>query len=195
MKCGIGHCVELVGLQSSFHHNNKRGLIFAKDKDRWKVELTTGEIVMAKIKNLAKVYCLGIPNECRHSSEFLDPSLLRMVLQNIDSRKFYIFVQKTTGVVFIQVNVQFFKMAVDKMTTTDHLLRIYTTSISQNDLNAKIIFEERCIHVTEDLSKPWFVDLSHHKLHELIDRFNSEKDEKELKAMNIHDMLLLFTDC
>jgi hypothetical protein len=40
IKCGIGHCVELVGLQSSSHHNNKRGLIFEKDKDRWKVELT-----------------------------------------------------------------------------------------------------------------------------------------------------------
>ena len=111
-------------------------------------------------------------------------------LHSIQSDKFYLLTRQDGGEsVFFTINIRFFTIAFNKM-STEPLLRIYITNMSQNDPSSKIIFDQVCANVTDDMNSLWFVDLSSEQFMTLYARFeNSDLSESQLKDLNKQDLL------
>ena len=169
-----GVVVEIQGLKNKTEWNGKRGYIqeIINDKPvKYKINVDNTELGVSN-DYLHKVYCLGLPCEYWITRECDEQTLLVQMLNEVDSTKFYVFVESdsrfTTAFLF---NVCFFEMALDKM-GTEPLLRVYGMKKSQTE--TKIVFDQRCVNVIDDLSKPWFVDLTSQRFLELVSRFDTD---------------------
>ena len=187
-----GVVVEITNLKSTKHLNGRRGfiskisqknpLIFTVDIDDEQHEIEN--------KNLLKVYCLGIPCEYKLSDDNDCFKFFLATLTLTNSSNFYVFAKHygTKSSLFL-VNIKFFDTVLQRM-TTEPLLRIYGMKKSQNDKDCKILFNQYCIDPPNDMSYPWYVDLTTSKFLELVARFENIKDEKQLKNMNIQDFVV-----
>lgn len=185
-----GVVVEIANLKNATHLNGQRGFIT-------KVVSTTplkysicinDQLYKVKNEKTTKVYCLGIPKEYKISDDRSDPLQFFLgTLSQTKSKLFYAF-PKVDGhkMSIVLINIKFFDMALQKM-TTEPLLRVYITNKSHHEDDCKIVFDQCCTNPPQDMSYPWFVDLSSSQFLELVSRFESVDDEKELKNLNLHD--------
>lgn len=184
-----GTVVQLENLVSRPELNGRRGYIVKPIKGG-RCMVNVGEDTLSiKTENLYKVHCLGVPREYRITHETETPKQVFLgVLSQTSSDKFYV-AHAQDGQnrhAFFLINVKFFEMAIEKM-TTEPLFRVYAMSRSQE--GSKILFDQCCAHVPDDLSYPWFVDFTTNQFMELVSRFQSEAyDAKALKKMNLVDI-------
>jgi hypothetical protein len=182
-----GVVFEVNGLTRRTDLNGKRGFIesvYKQPQLKYKVNIDDQSLIIANMY-LTKVFCLGLPVEYWKCEKTDMMTMLSSVLNQVSSLNFYVFVKcvKPYTLALI-VNTKFFGIALEKM-STEPLLRLYATTKSQND--TKIIFNQSCIHVPQDLSRPWFVDLSSNEFLSKVSRFQACDDEKTLKALNLQD--------
>jgi len=182
-----GVVVELYGLRNRSELNGTRGFInkiLSSNPLCYQVHVGEKKI---KIDNtfLHKVYCLGFPCEYWKTEHMNKQDLLINCFQTFKTDVFYIFVEsnETHSTAFI-VNYKILETALEKM-TTEPLLRIYGMKKSQKEV--KLVFDQCCVHVPDDLSKPWFTDLSSSRLLNILSRFEYCKDAVQLKNMNYED--------
>ena len=184
-----GVVIEVRGLKNAKHLNTKRGIIdtiISKDPLKFQINIDEMSYII-KNENVLKVYCLGIPREYRLIDTCQDGfKFFLAAISQVKSVSFYVLL-KTHGFktsVFI-INSHFFSSVLDKA-STEPLLRIYSRHKSQNESN--IVFDQCCVDISEDMSYPWYFDMSSHELMQLIARFDMEdKEESVFKQMNIHD--------
>ena len=187
----VGVVVQICGLVNKIELNEKRGFVQKRvscDPVKYSICIADKTMIIAN-QNLIKVYCLGIPKEYYSFVENNKMNVLLSVLDQIDSSKFYVFVksQGQTTTVFI-VNISFFEMAFNKM-TTEPLLRIYAADTSQNTSN--ILFSQQCLYPCKNMQNAWFIDLSSDFLLTLVSRFQDELDNSTLRKMNLQDACIL----
>lgn len=180
-----GVVVQIVDFACRYDLQNKRGYIeelYTKSPLTYKVNIDQETLVIPN-ENLFKVYCLGIPMEYWKCEKCSKKEMIHAMLSQINSTVFYVFVKEEGkwSTAFL-INAKWFDIACEKM-STEPLLRIYTTTQSQSQ---GLLFDQCCAQVS-DVSKPWFIDLHPNRLFELISRFQSVDDEKQLKVMNAHD--------
>ena len=163
----VGTCVELCGLKDARHteKNGMRGFVQPSRKKqlssaRIAVALSDGSSVLVKEKNVVPVFCLGLPREAL-SAAFMDTPAELIPLPLDDHLR-------------ILVNPRVLDMAWDRIGTElckrfpkcvlPRLLRIYVADYSQDDPEAKILFDLCCAkpYICEEM--PWFVDLSEEEL-------------------------------
>jgi len=185
-----GVVCEVAGLTRRKELNGKRGYIqksVEKSPDlKYVVNIDDMDVIMSN-KHMHKVYCLGLPCEYYKCEKNTDNKvMLHTVLSQVCSTEFYVFVRSNRDYTMaLIVNIAFFEIALHKM-TTEPLLRIYATSKSQNE--TKIIFDQVCVHPPCDhVSKPWYVDLSSNEFLDMLSRFQSCNDAKQLRALNLQD--------
>jgi len=167
-------------------YNTRRGYIANEcDSSNLKVNIDN-ECVQIPKDNLYKVYCIGLPKEYIAFTTRKEYDLvLKDALQQIKSKFFYLLVmQNSLGTSIITINIKFFELMFNQM-TTEPLVRVYCTSKSQS--NTKIQFGQCCVHVPEDMTKPWFKDLSSEKFMNLLSRFQNIHNEECLKKLNLLD--------
>ena len=182
-----GVVVELYGLKNRTELNGRRGYInrvLSTDPLKYQVNVDEKQV---KIDNhfVNKVYCLGFPQEYWKTKQMSKNDLLMHCLQSVNTDVFYIFVEQNGeySTAFI-VNYKILEMAMEKM-TTEPLLRIYAMKKSQDEV--KLVFDQCCANVPDDLSKPWFTDLSTSRFLTILSRYESCKDSTTLKNLNYED--------
>ena len=182
-----GVVFEVNGLTRRTDLNGKRGFIesvYEQAPLKYKVNIDDKSLILAN-RYLTKVYCIGLPVEYWKCEKTDMMTMLSSVLNQVSSSDFYVFVKHVEPhTLALIVNTKFLNIALAKM-STEPLLRIYGTTRSQND--TKIIFDQCCVHVPQDLSRPWFVDLSSNDFLSKVSRFQACDDAKTLKALNIQD--------
>tara|TARA_B100000482_G_scaffold192300_1_gene179901 strand:+ start:2477 stop:3046 length:570 start_codon:yes stop_codon:yes gene_type:complete len=182
-----GVVVELYGLKNRSELNGQRGYINkVVSRDPLKYEVNVNEKQVKVCNNyLLKVYCLGFPCEYWTTERMNKNDMLMKYLNSVKNNVFYVFVESndTHSTAFI-VNYKILEMAMEKM-TTEPLLRIYGMQKSQEEV--KLVFDQCCANVPDDLSNPWFTDLSTSRLLNILSRYELCKDSINLKNLNFED--------
>jgi hypothetical protein len=152
----LGACVQVSGkrgLCTSDKAINEKILVSFVDETRKLVQKS----------HCAQVYCLGLPREVLKVSSIQTAE--RCSFQFVP-----LLLREKDGVrITMHVNRRFFPMALTKMKTKTKLLRLYIADYSQDDSNAKIIFDLRCInpYMKDDL--PWFYDMDENEFRHLAE--------------------------
>ena len=168
--------------------NGKRGFIekiVHKNPLKYLVHIDNGSKLKIDNTFLKKVYCLGFPCEYWMTEKSTTEDLLIKTLSSIKTDVFYVFAQsyELYTTVFI-VNYKILEIACENM-TTEPLLRIYGMKKKQEEV--KLIFDQCCANLPDDLTKPWFTDLSSNFFLNIISRYQSCEDPLILRNSNFHD--------
>lgn len=153
-------CVEMHDLKSEIL-NGKRGIVVGTcaNQDRINVRLiqkqtTQHETVSVQKKNVCSVFCLGLPRECYMIVKEKNVNNIHQAysaaLSSLDASKFYVahagFYEE--GHCFLKIRLPFFTMVLDKIRKLgkEPLLRVYAANYSQDDADAKILFQNEMLN-------------------------------------------------
>jgi hypothetical protein len=175
-------------LDSNSSHDGKRAIISSKHGDNIRLQLSDGKEYDTTVRKCFKVYCLGVPREYRvsaHTSMSLQHFFM-ITLHTIDSSKFYVLPISENGRhAALLINVQFFQMIFDKI-TTEPLVRFYATCLSHGESN--IIFDQKCVHIFE--TSPWYYDMTQEHFSKLLSRFSDiDETNDAYKRANLTDFI------